>query len=335
MSRSSHETNSSSPLSPLSPLSPSDSLTPGDTVYQSQLSQRHLKGRLFSSLCLFSAWSGVIILLILLIGVFSQSRGWLTIDFLTHFHSRFPQKAGVLAGIWGSFWLIIFTIFISVPIGIGASVYLEEFAPKNFLTRLIQLNLSNLAGVPSIVYGILGMTLFVRMLHLGNSVISGSLTLSLLVLPVVIMVSQESLRAIPPSLRHASLSLGATEWQTVRHQVLPAALPGIMTGVILAVSRAVGETAPLILIGAVTFISFTPGDVDAPQKLITDPVGVASAPLDRFTALPIQIYHWVLHPATDYQHVAAAGILVLLTVLLLLNGIAIFIRHRYRTKIRW
>ncbi|GAB4149780.1 MAG: phosphate ABC transporter permease PstA [Planctomycetaceae bacterium] len=303
--------------------------------FDTQLASRHRKSRIFAKLCAMSTWVGVAALFVLLVGVTIKGWGWLNLDFLRNFDSRHPEQAGVLAGIWGSFWLILFTTLITVPVGVGAAIYLEEFAPKNAFTRLIQVNLANLAGVPSIVYGILGLTLFVRFLHLERSVVSGALTLSLLILPVVIMASQEALRAIPPSLRHASLSLGATPWQTVRHQVLPAALPGIMTGVILAISRAIGETAPLIMIGALTFVAFTPGDIETPVDLVTKPDGVAMAPLDTFTALPIQIYNWVSQPEAEYQHVAAAGILVLLAVLLFLNAAAIFIRHRYQIQNRW
>lgn len=326
--------------------------------FASRLAIRHRIGRAFEGLCWLSTWFGIVVLAVLLFAVIWQAAGWLDWNFLAHFDSRHPEQAGILAGLWGSLWLILWTVLFSVPIGVGAAVYLEEYARQGWLTRLIQVNLSNLAGVPSIVYGILGLTVFVRMfglfhgqakvveisllfatveipLPLGRTVISGAMTLSLLILPVVIVAAQEALRAVPPSIRHGSLALGATRWQTVRHQALPAALPGMLTGVILAVSRAIGETAPLVMIGALTYVAFTPGDITGPMDVIRNPDGVLRTPFDTFTALPIQIFNWVSRPKTEYQHVAAAGILVLLAVLLALNGLAVFIRHRYQKRIRW
>lgn len=288
--------------------------------------------------------------------------------FLTNFDSRKPENAGILAGMLGTFWVIAMTAFFSVPIGVGAAVYLEEYSTKGRLTRLIQLNLSNLAGVPSIVYGILGLTVFVRMfgmlgagglverwtgqhlegllwsenfrgwlipLPFGRVAISGALTLTLLILPVIIIATQEALRAVPPSIRNASLALGATKWQTIRHQVLPAATPGIMTGVILAISRAMGETAPLVMMGAMTFVFFAPGKIDSLSAIASNPEGLVKAPFDVFTVMPIQIYYWVGLPNARWEHVAAAGIVVLLTFLLVLNGLAIYIRNRFSKHLRW
>ncbi len=289
-----------------------------DLEYSQRLAARHRKGLLFSWVCLASTCFGIIVLLVLLLGVTWQAWGWISPQFFTNYDSRTPENAGLFSAIGGTAWLIVMTAAISVPVGVGAAVYLEEFATDNRLTRLIQLNLSNLAGVPSIVYGILGLTLFVRYFRLDRSVLSGALTLSLLVLPVVIVAAQEALRSVPATLRHASLALGATEWQTIRHQVLPAAIPGILTGVILAISRAIGETAPLVMLGALTFIPFAPNH-----------------PMEEFTAMPIQIYNWIGRPQEAYQHVAAAGILVLLVVLLALNAIAIAIRHRAQKNSRW
>lgn len=326
-----------------------------EQVYRSALAARHRKGRLFEVVCRGSAWFAMAVLAVLLAGIIWQAFGWLDWQFLTSFDSRHPEEAGILAPLWGTFWLMLLTTVIAVPVGVGAALYLEEYSTDNWLRRIIQVNLSNLAGVPSIVYGILGFTVFVQMfgmepkileislgfavleipLPLGRSVISGALTLSLLILPVVIVASQEALRAVPPSIRHASFALGATQWQTLRYQVLPAAIPGILTGVILAISRAMGETAPLIMIGALTYVAFTPGEITSLSDLVTNPEAVAEAPLDTFTALPIQIFNWVSRPQSEYQHVAAAGILVLLAVLLLLNGVAIFIRRRYQQRSRW
>lgn len=322
----------------------------------------------FLWLCSSVTWMSVLVLLALLISVTQNAWGWLDWQFLSSFDSRFPHKAGILAGILGTLWVISLTILFSVPIGVGAAIYLEEYAGNHWLTHVIRVNLANLAGVPSIVYGILGLTVFVRMFGLfgpqgillkyfgmeinglfwsdwlggyliplpfGRVVLSGALTLSLLILPVIIIASQEALRAIPPSLRHASLALGATRWQTIRHQILPAATPGIMTGIILAISRAIGETAPLVMLGAMTFVYFGPGNVDSLSDLQSHPEGLLKAPFDTFTVVPIQIFFWVQKFKPEFKSVAAAGIMVLLIILLLLNGLALFIRHRYSKHLRW
>jgi len=205
-----------------------------------------------------------------------------------------------------------------VPLGIGAAIYLEEFAPRNWTTRVIETNINNLAGVPSIVYGILGLAVFVRAMDLGRSVLAGSLTMALLILPIIIVAAREGLRSVPQSIRDGSLAVGATRWQTVRFQVLPAALPTMMTGVILALSRAIGETAPLIMLGALLFIPYTP-----------------SGPMDRFTVLPIQIFNWVSRPQAEFRENAAAGIIVLLIVLLSMNAVAIILRNWFERKRSW
>lgn len=280
--------------------------------------------------------------------------GWLTWSFLTRFNSDDPFEAGIAAGLWGSLWLIALTALIAVPMGVGAAVYLEEYSKPTRMTKLIQLNIANLAGVPSIVYGILGFTVFARMfgifdrektilvivgieipLPFGPTVITGACTLALLSLPVIIISSQEALRSVPASLRHAAYALGATKWQTIWHQILPAALPGILTGVILSLSRAIGEAAPLAVIGVATQLSYTPGRISGVSDVLQHPAKVAHAPFDRFTALPIQVYSWINETAVNFEHVAAAGILVLLGALLLMNGTAIFIRQRFQQKIRW
>lgn len=284
--------------------------------------------------------------------------GWLTWKFITNPNSYDPLEAGIMAGLWGSVWLIVLTAFMAVPLGIGAAVYLEEYSKPTLMTRLIQLNIANLAGVPSIVYGILGFTVFSRMfgmfdkektvlsinllfstldiqLPLGPVLLSGACTLALLSLPVIIISSQEALRAVPGSLRHASLALGATKWQTIWHQVLPAALPGILTGVILSLSRAIGEAAPLAVIGVAAQISYAPGRITGVSDVVQHPDKIVRAPFDRFTALPIQVYSWINEAASNFEHVAAAGILVLLATLLTMNGFAIFIRQRFQQKIRW
>lgn len=336
-------------------------MSPSDAAYHARLKSRHLTSLWFRWICVASTAVGIVVLVVLLLAIVSKAVGWLDYDFLVSYDSRKPEQAGIFAALWGSLWLILLTTVFSVPVGVGAAIYLEEYARENWLTRLIRLNLANLAGVPSIVYGILGLTVFVRMfnafpgvgdrgkalaiplgfakfyvpLPFDRTVVSGSLTLTLLILPIVIVASQEALRAVPPSIRHASYALGGTRWQTIRHQVLPAGIPGILTGVILAISRAIGETAPLVMIGALTYVAFTPGRIENVSDLVSNPGKVLDAPFDTFTALPIQIFNWVTRPRAEYQHVAAAGIIVLLVVLLVLNGAAIFIRHRFQKKMRW
>ncbi|WP_298862545.1 phosphate ABC transporter permease PstA [uncultured Gimesia sp.] len=273
---------------------------------------------LFTSVCFLATVTCVIVLFILIWNIILQGKSWLSWDFVDSFPSRFPHKAGIKSALYGSIWLIGLTALFSVPLGVGAAVYLEEYAPKSRWRKLIQLNISNLAGVPSIVYGILGLALFVRALALERSVLSGALTLTLVVLPIIILASQEALRSVPDSIRRSAYALGATRWQTVWYQVLPASLPGIMTGVILALSRALGEAAPLIVVGAMAYVPFVP------ERLS-----------DEFTSLPIQIFNWTSRPQEDFHHLAAAGILVLLIVLVSMNAIAIFVRHKYGKKIRW
>lgn len=314
--------------------------------------------RLFRWACMASTWFGVGILVVLLVGVLWQGAGWLTWGFLCHRDSRDPEQAGVLAGIWGSFWLVSLAAVFAVPIGIGAAIFLEEYEKKGWLRSLIEVNLSNLAGVPSIVYGILGLAVFVKMfgvfgnrpkvmdvslgfttleipLPFGRTVLSGALTLAILILPIVIVATREALRAVPASIRHASYALGATHWQTIRHQILPAAVPGIVTGIILAVARAMGETAPLLMVGAATFVASSPGGIESPADVIRYPQGLLEVPFDAFTALPIQIFNWVSRPEPQYRHVAAAAILVLLLVLQLFNVTASVARSRMRRRARW
>lgn len=287
-----------------------------DSMAQSSADRRrHRRSRLFAVVCGAATAVGVVALVVLLADVLVDGTGALNWSFLTSFASRFAERAGIKAALAGSVWILVLTALISFPISVAAAIYLEEYAPRNWITRLIQLNIANLAGVPSIVYGILGLTVFVRTFGLERSVISGALTLSILILPVIVMASQEAIRAVPSSIREAAYGLGATRWQVVRHQVLPMAMPGIMTGTILALSRAVGETAPLIMVGAVGFIAFTPTGV-----------------LDEFTVLPLQIYNWISRPQEEFHALAAAGILVLLALLLTMNAAAILLRNRYRTR---
>ena len=272
----------------------------------------------FAILCLMATVFCVLVLVVLLASIFYRGFPWLTTTFLTSYPSRFPAKAGILPALVSSIWLIGLTTLFSVPIGVGAAVYLEEYAKASRWRNLVQLNISNLAGVPSIVYGILGLGLFVRALMLQRSILAGALTLTLVVLPIIILAAQEALRSVPDSIRRASYALGATRWQTVRYQVLPASLPGIMTGVILAISRALGEAAPLVAIGAATFITFVP-----------------KSPADEFSSLPVQIFDWASRPQADFRDVAAAGIIVLLSLLIVMNAGAVFVRYRYGQRIRW
>ncbi|MBI4538900.1 MAG: phosphate ABC transporter permease PstA [Gemmatimonadetes bacterium] len=276
---------------------------------------RRVAGAVFAGICVLATLVGVAALAVLLADVVADGYRHVDRGFFTRYASRFPERAGIKAALWGSVWILALTAMIAFPLAIGAAVYLEEYAPRNWITRAIQTNIGNLAGVPSIVYGILGLAFFVRALALGRSVISGALTLALLILPTLIISAQEAIRAVPDSIRHAAYALGATRWQVVRGQVLPLALPGILTGTILALSRAVGETAPLIMIGALTFIAFTP-----------------KGPMDPFTALPIQIFNWVSRPQAEFQALAAAAILVLLAMLLTMNAAAIVLRNRAQRR---
>jgi phosphate transport system permease protein len=280
--------------------------------------RRAFMSKVFALLCLGATSLCVLILVLLISEVLWQGVPWLNPTFLTSFPSRYPEKAGILPSLVSSLWLIGLTTLFSVPIGVGAALYLEEYAPASWWRNLVQLNIANLAGVPSIVYGILGLGLFVRTLALHRSILAGALTLTLVILPIVILAAQESLRAVPDSIRRASYALGATRWQTIWHQVLPAATPGIMTGVILAISRALGEAAPLVALGAATFITFVP-----------------LSPADEFSALPVAIFDWTSRPQIEFHHVAAAAIVVLLTVLILLNATAVYVRYHYGKRIQW
>lgn len=279
-------------------------------LFVPRLSRRRRRGRVFGVACGAMVCLAVVVLGVLLVSVAVQGGRWLSWGFLNRFPSRLtPENAGVKSALLGTLWLIGLTAAMSVPVGLAAAVYLHEYTGKRWLTRLIELNIANLAGVPSIVYGMLGLAVFVRVFNLGRSIIAAALTLSLLILPVIIIAGREALAAVPDSIRQAAFGLGATRWQTVRSHVLPAALPGMLTGVILALSRAIGEAAPLIMIGALTFIAFVP-----------------NGPMDAFTALPIQIYNWCDEPDVIFQELAGAGILVLLGLLLPMNALAVGIR---------
>ena len=294
-------------------------------LYPDRLAERRRRDKRFARLTIGALSIGFVALAVLLAGVLAEGLPWLSADFLDRYPSRTPAKAGFKAAFWGSLWVIGLTTALTVPVGVAGAVYLEEYSGKGRFHKLIELLISNLAGVPSILYGMLGLIAFVRMfqtttdpttflgiqLPFGRSVLAGACTLSLLVLPVLTIASREALRAVPDSLRHAAFGLGTTRWQCVRHHVLPAAAPGILTGVVLSISRALGETAPLVMMGALTYVAFTPESV-----------------FDPFTAMPIQIFNWASRPQADFQSVAAAGIIVLLVVLLGMNALVVLLRNR-------
>jgi len=299
------------------------SIGAGADVWRPRLTLRKWLGRVFVGACVFAVGVGLVMLGALIIDVAldgaSRLFGLPTIldtSFLNSFASRFPDRAGVKAALVGTLYMMALTAAFAFPLGVGAAIYLEEYARRNWFSRLVQINIANLAGVPSIVYGLLGLQIFVRVMDLERSLLAGALTMALLVMPIIIVAGQESLRAVPPSMREGAYALGATRWQVTRTVILPYAFGGMLTGNILAMSRAIGETAPLIMIGALTFIAFLPRD-----------------PLDPFTVLPIQIFNWVSRPQEGFQEIAAAAIILLLIMLLLMNSLAIFLRAR--TRVRW
>jgi phosphate transport system permease protein len=278
--------------------------------------RRVIMGRVFYALCLGAVLISLAMLGVLLFKVGSDGYNRVNWSFLTSFASRRPEQAGIHAAILGSIYVVGVAGIVSFVLGVAASIYLEEYAQRSRFAQMARINIANLAGVPSIVYGLLGLEIFVRMMELGRSVLAGGFTLALLVLPIIIVASSEAIRAVPGSLREGGFALGATRWQVVRHLVLPQAFPGILTGVILAVSRAIGETAPLIAMGAVAFVHFAP-----------------DGPLSEFTVLPIQIFNWVRRPQDGFHEAAAAGIIVLLVVLLLMNGLAVFLRNKFQNRL--
>ncbi|MEK5332296.1 MULTISPECIES: phosphate ABC transporter permease PstA [unclassified Lysinibacillus] len=286
-----------------------------DTVVKKRMTKRITFNKVWKFLFFLATTFALVMLAILLYRIVTQGIGYLNFDFLTNFASRFANKAGIKAALVGSLWLMAVVAPVSIILGVGTAIYLEEYAKKNRLNDFIRMNISNLAGVPSIVFGLLGLTIFVRMMGLGKSILAAGLTMSLLILPVIIVAAQEAIRAVPNEQREASYGMGATKWQTILRVVLPAAIPGILTGSILALSRAIGETAPLVVLGIPVILQFLPNDL-----------------LSQFTALPMQIYDWAKRPQEAFQYVAAAGILVLMIVLLLMNSIAIFIRNKFQKR---
>jgi phosphate transport system permease protein len=290
-----------------------------EAAFRTSVSLRHALDWIFAVLVFIATIIGLVVLAVLLVDIARDGIPRLSWNFLTSFPSVLPENSGIYPALLGSLWLLAVTAAISVPLGIGAAVYLEEYAPDNRLTQLIEVNISNLAGVPSIIYGLLGLGIFVNLLGPitgGQTIISGALTLSLLILPIIIIATREALRTIPGAVREGGYALGATRWEVIRSHLLPMALPGALTGTILALSRAIGEAAPLIVVGAATFITFAP-----------------DSPLSAYSALPIQIFAWISQPQPAFRVDAAAGIVVLMVVLLLANSVAIWLRNKYQRRV--
>ena len=283
--------------------------------FNPNLPRRKTIGAIFYFVFLCAVMVGIVGLIVLLTQVIMSGIGWLDWQFITSYPSRHPELAGIRSAMLGTIWAIALTAAFTVPIGVAAAIYLEEYAPRNWITSVIEVNISNLAGVPSIVYGLLGWALFVQLMSLGRVVLAGAMTLSLLVLPIVILASREAIRAVPNEYRLGAFALGADQWQVIKGTVLPSAIPGILTGTILALSRAIGEAAPVIAISALVYLTFVP-----------------TTPLDQFTVMPIQIFNWISRPQEEFQNLAAAGIIALLIILLSMNAIAVLLRNKFQTR---
>lgn len=277
-----------------------------------------LRDQVFRYIGIACTMFGLLMLAFFLFTVLREGLPRLNAQFFSSLPSRRPENAGILIPLLGSMWIMVLTSLIAIPLGVASGIYLEEYGAKSRIASVIEINITNLAGVPSIIYGLLALEVFVRLLGLGKSLLAGSLTLSLLILPIIIVATREALKAVPRTIREASFALGATKWQTTWHQVLPAASGGIVTGVILAISRAIGETAPLIVIGAMLYITTIP-----------------ASPMDDFSVLPIQIFNWLSRPQKGFIINATAAIVVLLAITFLLNGIAIWLRNRWQKKVKW
>jgi phosphate transport system permease protein len=289
-----------------------------EVQFEPALMRRKLTGTLFYGACMFAIGVLMLALVMLLLDVLVRGLPWLDPQFVTGVPSRRPANAGILPALVGSFEVGVIVGVLAFPIGVAAAIYLTEYASDSWVNRLLQTNISNLAGVPSIIYGILGLAVFVRLMGFGSSILSAGLTLTLLILPVVIIASIEAIKAVPGAQREGAYALGATRWQMVRGSVLPAAAPGIMTGIILAMARAIGEAAPLILIGAFAFVTFLPNPISG-----------------GYTVLPIQIFDWARRPQADFAAIAAAAIIVILLLMLVLNALALVVRYRLSRHIQW
>jgi phosphate transport system permease protein len=280
--------------------------------------KNRLKDKAFKYIGLLSTFVGLVALAVFVFIILQTGLPRLSWDFITSLPSRFPERAGIYTALIGTLWMLVLTIIFSVTLGVSAGIYLEEYSKKGLLSRLLEINISNLVGVPSVIYGILGLAFFNRYLSLGGSLLAGSLTLSLLIIPVIVVTTRESLKAVPRTIKEAAYALGATKWQTISRQLLPAASGSIVTGVILALARAIGEAAPLIVVGALSFVPFTP-----------------RTPMDDYTLLPIQIFNWTSRPQPEFQINASAGIIVLLFITFLMNGISIYLRNKWQKKVKW
>lgn len=285
------------------------------TRFAPALGRRHMFGTVFAVACLLATMVGIVVLMALLYDILVDGTARLSLDFLRAYPSRMPGRAGIGPALAGSAWTLFLTGVIAFPLGVGTAIWLEEYAGESRFKRVVETNIANLAGVPSIVYGILGLTLFVRVMGMGRSILAASMTLALLSLPVIIIASQEAIKAVPGTIRLGAYALGATKWETIRHHVFPMSLPGILTGTILALSRAIGEAAPVILVGALGFVAFIP-----------------KSPMDSYTVLPFQIYNWVSRPQAEFHEIAAAASIVLLVLLLTMNAAAIWLRNRYTRR---
>lgn len=277
-----------------------------------------VKDNLFKWFGILCTLFGLVILAIFLIDILIKGAGRLSWSFLTNLPSRLAHKAGIITAFAGTLWIMVLTAIIAIPIGISAGIYLEEYGKKSRWSNILEINITNLAGVPSIIYGLLGLEIFVRYMNMGGSILAGACTLALLILPIIIVATREAIKAVPKTIKEASFGLGASKWQTIWHQVLPASMGGILTGVILALSRAIGETAPLIVIGALAYVPFVP-----------------ETPMDDFSVLPIQIFNWISRPQKGFITNAAAAIIVLLMITFLMNGIAVYLRNRWQKKVKW
>lgn len=291
---------------------------PENVSFTPRVASRRQIGQAWRIVFLGSTVLSIVLLGMLLWSIVEPGYDWLSWHLVTNMPSRIAERAGMNSAIWGSVWIVLGSAIFSFVIGLGSAIYLEEYAPENRWTSFIQTNISNLAGVPSIVYGLLGLVVFVDLLNMGRSILAGALTMGLLILPVVVISSREAIRAVPLSLRQAAYGLGATQWQTVRHHVLPAAIPGILTGMILSMSRAIGETAPLLVVGGASQVLFRPDGL-----------------FDPFMVMPLQIFNWTSRPQEEFEHLAAAAIIVLLIVLLIFNSAAIILRQYFSKKNRW
>lgn len=284
----------------------------------SKRNYNNLKDKAFKYWGIACTAFGLILLAVFIGNIIIEGIARINWDFLTNLPSRRPSKAGIYTAMLGSVWILVLTTIIAFPLGVASAIYLEEYGKKSRLNNLLEINISNLAGVPSIIYGLLGLEVFVRVFGLGGSVLAGAMTLSLLILPIIIVATREAIKAVPKSIKEASFAMGATKWQTIWLQVLPASFGGILTGVILALSRAVGEAAPLIVVGALAYVPFAP-----------------SSPMDEFTVMPIQIFNWASRPQHGFSVNASAAIIVLLSITFLMNGIAVLFRNKWQKKVKW